>query len=359
MVHHPVQGRCRRATGGPAHCTPGHHAPGPLHPAAILASVLCIPLLLLTATGCGDVSASNRAEPLTVVVNPWPGYSFIYLAEDLGYFREEGISVRLVELESLADGRRVFEQGRADLLCGTLVELLLISESRPDLPVSAIAVTDYSCGADVLLARDTIRSVADLRGRRVGLEPESLDALCALLALSSADLTLDDIHVVPMAQSEMAAAMRQGALDAAQLYPPVSSEVERLPGVHRLWDTSSAPEIVVDVLIAQQRAVVQRRDEMQAFLRAFRRAQRFYEERPEEALRRIASRTRMTASEVQDAVSKTQLVPMTADEQRRLFQKGRLSASVEQTVAALMWAKMLHQRPAAQVLDGSLHEVHP
>ena len=44
----------------------------------------------------------STSGPLRVAINPWPGYEFAMLAASQGYFEDEGVEVRLVELSSLA-----------------------------------------------------------------------------------------------------------------------------------------------------------------------------------------------------------------------------------------------------------------
>ena len=65
----------------------------------------------------------QRAE-LRVAINPWPGYEYATLAREKGYFRDEGVAVRLLDLSSLGDCVRAFERGQADGFFGTVTEVL-------------------------------------------------------------------------------------------------------------------------------------------------------------------------------------------------------------------------------------------
>jgi ABC-type nitrate/sulfonate/bicarbonate transport system substrate-binding protein len=183
-------------------------------------------LVLLTLGGCND---DSPGPALRVAVNPWPGYSFVYLAEEKGYFQEEGVSVRLIELASLADGRRVFEQGQADVMCCTLVEVLSTNESSGEDPAQIISAVDYSDGSDMLLACPDVKSLEAIRGCRIGVEPESVDGLSVFLALSSIGLTMEDVTLVALAQSEMIDAIRTERWTRSRLihHCPMKSSVSR------------------------------------------------------------------------------------------------------------------------------------
>ena len=70
----------------------------------------CLALVLLALVSC----TKSDVEPLTVGFNPWPGYEFVYLAEELGYYDKLGLDVKLVELSSLGDVSRSFAKGQID-----------------------------------------------------------------------------------------------------------------------------------------------------------------------------------------------------------------------------------------------------
>ena len=52
---------------------------------------------IAAVTGC---SPEPKAE-LRVGINAWPGYEFLYLAQEKGFYRDEGVAVRIIEFNSL------------------------------------------------------------------------------------------------------------------------------------------------------------------------------------------------------------------------------------------------------------------
>lgn len=77
-------------------------------------------LAALAAWVCG-VRGDRREPVLRVGINPAPGYELIFLAEEKGFFRDEGLAVRLVEFTCLADCRRAFERGQVDVIGSSVV----------------------------------------------------------------------------------------------------------------------------------------------------------------------------------------------------------------------------------------------
>jgi NitT/TauT family transport system substrate-binding protein len=242
-------------------------------------------ILLLLLAGC----RSGSQEALRIAINPWPGYDFLYLADQKGFFAEEGVAVELVELTSLGDSRRAFERGYTDGFGGTTVELLL-ARRHSDRQPRAFYVTNWSEGADQILGGPGIDDLADLRGRRVGVEPASLDLLVLAVALDRAGIAYGEVERVSLAQSEMPRAMRGGSIDAAVTYPPVSLRIREQEGVSRLFSTAEAPRTVLDLLIADARSLDRRPQAWRAVARAFDRAVAYAREHPGEAHRIMARR---------------------------------------------------------------------
>ncbi|MSP56850.1 MAG: hypothetical protein EXR69_14795 [Myxococcales bacterium] len=60
--------------------------------------------------------------------------------------------MEVLEFATPADVRAAFEVGQIDVMCGTLVEVLMIRDAAGITP-KIVLVTDYSAGADVVLAR--------------------------------------------------------------------------------------------------------------------------------------------------------------------------------------------------------------
>ena len=110
-----------------------------------------ITLLAAVAAWVCAVGGERRERVLRVGVNPAPGYELIFLAEEKGFFREEGVEVRLVEFTCLADCRRAFERGQVDLIGGTVVRVPVGRESGRYSP-RIVDVSDGAGGADGRMA---------------------------------------------------------------------------------------------------------------------------------------------------------------------------------------------------------------
>lgn len=226
--------------------------------------------LLLLLAGCSP----EGPDPLRIALNPWPGYhGILHLAEERGYFADAGVAVELVDVTSLAHTRRAFERGQVDVFGGTAAELVLAARNGQRSP-RAFYAADWSEGGDRIYAHLGIDSVAGLEGKRVGVEPQSLDRMVLALALEEAGLDLGDVSLRGVAQTDTPSALLDDRIDAAVSYPPTASRIEGLEGFHRIFDTSTTPGGVIDFLMTDAELLEERRGELIAIAEAFHRAVR-------------------------------------------------------------------------------------
>src|SRR5262249_15200056 len=147
-------------------------------------------LLALAAGGQGSCGPSDKA-PIRLGINPWPTWEFFYLAKEKGFFHAAGVEVRIVEFSSLGDAQRAVQRGEPKRACGrgrvgaALGPLggVATTRARDGREPSVVLVTDYSDGADQIVAREPMLFPADLIGRRVAVEFGSLNVFVLARAL--------------------------------------------------------------------------------------------------------------------------------------------------------------------------------
>lgn len=276
-----------------------------------------VPALALLAGGCG----LSHKETLRLGFNPWPGYEFFKLAEQLGYYRLLGLDVQLVEFTSLGDSRRAFERQQIDVAAGTAVELLTAAHTLKQ-SVQAFFLTNYSVGSDYLVAQPRFTSPADLKGKRVAVEPGSLNLLLLHLALQPVPLTLQDVQLVPMSQNSMPGAFFKGEVDAVVVYPPVADELlGEIPTRARvLFDSSQAPDAIIDLLYASRSTLERRATELALLVKGFEMARQYTSKHPDDAYARMSIRTNRKRDDFERDMQGLKLLPL--QDQEALLQPG-------------------------------------
>jgi NitT/TauT family transport system substrate-binding protein len=205
----------------------------------------------LVAGLTGGLTGCARREPLLrVATNVWPGYELMHAARALGQIDEHRI--RLVELPSATEVLRALSAGTVEAAGLTLDELL--SARAQGVSASAVLVLDVSNGADALVARAGIDSLATLKGRRIGVEQSAVGGLMLREALDRAGLRIEDIKPVALTNGDHLRAWDAGQIDAVVSFEPVLGQLERR-GARRLFDSHALPDTIVDVLAVGQAAL--------------------------------------------------------------------------------------------------------
>lgn len=200
-------------------------------------------LMAAGALACPPLKAQGRLEKNRITVAVAGKANLLYLpltiADQLGYFRSEGLSV---EFNDVGTGQRALEilhEGGAEVCAGTFEQVIL--QKAKGQPHQAFVLQcrapQVALGVS-LLNLPHFKSVADLRGRRVGVsEPASSSSLLVRRVLARSGLKADDVVWVDVEPAGALPALRSGLIDAVVQWEPVISSLEQKAEVRILADT--------------------------------------------------------------------------------------------------------------------------
>jgi NitT/TauT family transport system substrate-binding protein len=252
--------------------------------------------LLAAAPGLGVVSCvSQPKEPLRLGVNAWPPFELLYLAQERGFFKDEGVEVDLCDFSSYTGILRAYHKGNIDGFLATLNEVM-ISDNFQDIP-AVVLVADYSFGADALIARDGIAGPAALRGRTIAFEESALGSYMLERVLDSGGLRADQVKVLNKLPEEGSQAFRRGEVDALITYQPDLGKLLREKGAHVVFSSHEIPGEIVDVMALRENALSERAPEVRRLVKAWFRALGYLEEHPDEAAATMAKRQGVSIEE--------------------------------------------------------------
>ncbi|MBW8898084.1 MAG: ABC transporter substrate-binding protein [Massilia sp.] len=213
------------------------------------------------------------------------------IAERKGYFAEEGLKV---ELKQFGDGpvvQQALSAGELDM--AYIGAPPVFQWYARGLQSRILAKVNYGQAALVAGATGPVRSLADLRGRKVAgvARGSGMDVLLRGAVLRDVG-HLDperDVQVVNMPVGNMNAALERGVVDAAFSWEPFVSEAVLRGNGRLVLDVNQAfQRYPWYVLMAVPRTLAGRPGDVVKVLRAHRKAIRFLNEHPDEADRIIA-----------------------------------------------------------------------
>jgi NitT/TauT family transport system substrate-binding protein len=162
-----------------------------------------------------------------------------------------GVDIELKEAE-YDPCLQMYGSGNCDAVCITTLDALSPALTRPSV---VVLPTSTSAGADALIVSDAIKSVADLRGRKVYGLAKSVSEYCFARNLQVMGLKDSDFTFANMDPGAAAVAMqqKQAGVDAIMVWNPfVLETLNKRSDTHVLFDSSTIPgEIIDSVTVAQ------------------------------------------------------------------------------------------------------------
>lgn len=256
---------------------------------ALLAMACALPLLI----ACGQ----QPEQPLRIASSPWPGYEPLYLAHEMGYLPEH--KVQVFELPSSDITLEAFRNRSADIATLTLDEVLDLLHSGVKLRI--LMVLDVSHGADAVMAAPRVKSLADLKGKRIAILNIPLGVYMLSRTLEAAKLRRSDVTVIPSAESKHEEMYRQGKADAFITFDPFKSKLAAL-GAHVLFDSSDIPNEIFDLMVVHEDIYLQRRNEVCDVARQWLLTLDHMQQAPDAAAASIARRLGVTPQAYLDMV---------------------------------------------------------
>lgn len=206
-------------------------------------------LIALSLASCEQLAESSvtEPEPLRIGGTVWPGYEPLYLAETLGYF--DDLPVKMVNYPSASEVIRAYRNGAIKAAALTMDEVLLLAESGFEPRV--VLILDVSYGGDVILAREGINHVTDLKGKHVGAENSAVGAYLLSRALSMNGMSMSDVILEPLEVYEHEVAFADGLVDAVVTYEPERTRVLGR-GAREIFSSKEIPGEIIDVLVVDE-----------------------------------------------------------------------------------------------------------
>ena len=242
--------------------------------------------------GCGGsepAAENNGLEDFSIVLDWYPNaiHSFLYVADEKGYFAEEGLNLVVNFPANTNDGISLPAAGKADLGMYYLQDAILTAVEE-DVPIVSVgAVAQKSLDVVISLKENGIETAADLAGKKIGYAGTALSEAKVECMLEKAGLSAEDCELIDVG-FDLLTAITTGQVDAT-IGNMVNHEVPQLEeqgiAINYFSPTDfGVPEYYELVFLAGQDAVENNPEKIQKFLRAAKKGFDFTKENPEEAL---------------------------------------------------------------------------
>ena len=226
-------------------------------------------------------AAARCSELITIGTETWPGYLPLYVAQENGYFRDEGLKVLVKRYVGLGELSKDYVAGKMQARANLTFDA--VTERLQGVQHQAVLAIDYSNGSDAILARVGLKGVKDLAGKRVAYEPNTLEEFFLSWALHQYGLSLRDVVSVHADPEKTMSMLESGQVDVAVSHEPFLSKTLRAKKAHAVYSSADAPGLITDILTIRTDFIESHPEAVQGLLRAYFRGLDFWKEHPREA----------------------------------------------------------------------------
>ncbi len=233
-------------------------------------------------------STATETPPTTMSLSlgtaPWVGQVPLYIAQGKGFFAEEGLDFELRNFGDSGGYLSAFLANKLDSLSLVSSEAVTLLDQGKDYKI--VLIQDNSVGGDGILAKDSIASIEDFKGKKIAVDTSGVSYFFLLQVLKEAGLTKDDITVINTEPSAAASAFQTGNVDIAVTYAPYLQEAaDAVEDGRIIYDSSEMPTAIIDMYIFDSAYVEKNPEAVQAFVNGIFKGIEFLKENPEEALK--------------------------------------------------------------------------
>jgi len=226
---------------------------------------------------CGPSATPAKPEDPTLKIGLLPILEAVplFVAEQEGYFKDEGVAVTFVPASSAVERDTFMTAGQIDGMINDLVSTALYNKDGAKILVVHLARQAYPTAAQfgILVGKDSgINTVSDLKGVEIGISENTVIEYTTVRMLERAGLGRDDVKFVNVAAiPTRLQLLGEGKLKAANLPDPfLSLAVQQ--GARVLIDDTKTPDISVSVLSFRVDALKDKPNTVKKFLRAYEKA---------------------------------------------------------------------------------------
>lgn len=271
--------------------------------------------------GTAAVGTSGLNRPLRVAINTWAGHAPGIVANGgmkpgsaaSLYKKKYGLDVEFKLFEDPSQKLAAFISGDVDVMWDTVDsyahEASVLAEKG--IKARAIIQEDWSRGGDGIVSLKTIKSVEDLKGKKIATTQYTPSHWLLLFLLSQSGLSPQDraeieknLTIVPEAP-QAAALFKAKKVDAAVTWEPdLSGAVSaREDEAHILVSTVAATNVIADTLVARQQIVDEAPKAIGDFVAGWFEAIGVMKEDPEGTNRLVGTELKLTPEDVSGMLS--------------------------------------------------------
>lgn len=218
----------------------------------------------------------------------------VWIAENKGYFKEEGLNVKIKEFGSGKTAlATMLSQGNLDMVTVAQTPIMFNSFNRSDYAIIAAMVCADN-DVKILVRQDKgIKNPSDLRGKRVGITKGSTGHFFLGLFLTYNGLELSEVQAFDLEATDLPQALADGRVDAISTWEPHILNAKSLLREKALLLPSEGVFREDFYFVANRDFTENNPQALRSFLKAIEKGEEFIQKNREESIDIVSKRLKL------------------------------------------------------------------
>jgi NitT/TauT family transport system substrate-binding protein len=223
--------------------------------------------------------------------------SGIYVAQEEGLFKKNGLDVELIHIASSSRGIQAILAG--EIAFSSLDGLNTVQANLKGANIALVAAATNRFVFS-LMGKPEIKRIADLKGKKIGItRVGSSTHTAALFALNQAGLKGTDYQILPLLEvPNILTALMAGQIDAGVVSPPTNSRA-RKAGLNELMNLAKEGPEYVSVALGTSRAYIRdNEDTVRRVVRSYAEALQLFKANKQVGIRVLGKFTKLKDQDI-------------------------------------------------------------
>lgn len=271
---------------------------------------MIVPALLLFTfiTGCAKVEKKDvMRAPVKIGVDVFPGWAHVFIAQEKGIFKKNGVEVEIVLNKDYLEVQKSFIDGKVDGAFMVYADSVFTNDQS--VPLKVVYISDQSVKGDVFVALPEIANFSDLKAdtrRKIAVEGiNTFSHLFVLSVLQKNGINEGDVLFENVGAQQLVEALEKGQVAAGHTYG-LGKTLAQQKGYKVLAYAGDVQGIITDVLAFNSKVIQERPEDIRKIVRSLFEAKAFQATNREEALQILARAIGDTPESIAEGIDAVQ-----------------------------------------------------
>ncbi|MEU2723780.1 aliphatic sulfonate ABC transporter substrate-binding protein [Streptomyces smyrnaeus] len=316
-----------------------------------LSALLSVTALTLAMNGCSTGASQDDDTVDFGYIGDYNGASLLAIAEKRGLWKKQGLTARTkvfnngpVQIQALGSG---------DLDYGYIGPGAMWLPASGKAKVISINTFTY---ADRVIAQPGIKTMKDLKGKRVGVPEGTSGDMILNIALEKAGMTTKDIQKIAMDPSTVVSSFTSGKIDGAGIfYPSIDTIKKKVPKLEEVASTKETGDTFPTAFVAGNKVPEKKNTKV---IKVLQQANDWRKKHPEESIALTAEM--LHVSEAQAKSDASHVETLSTDELVARTESGEMGRRLKELGEFFLRNEQLEKNPdPADYYTGALYrKVH-